>query len=200
MKLVLDAAAYAYLGEDAAIDHEHPLIQQIAADLLHTGGGSDEGFAQAAFEYVRDEIRHSMDAGDSEVTWRASDVLEKRTGLCYAKSHAYVALLRAAGVPAGLCYQRLSMDEGGFALHGLTAVCLDGVWTRQDPRGDRPGVHTEFAPVGEWLAYEVRPAAGEVDYPTVYAAPHPAVLSVLRSWDDCQALCDGHLPAELENP
>ncbi len=197
MNLVFDAPAYAYLGDDAAIDHEHPLIQSLASDLLHTGGGSDEGFAQAAFEYVRDQVRHSMDARDREVTWRASDVLSRRTGLCYAKSHAYVALLRAAGIPAGLCYQRLALFEASYALHGLTAVCLDGTWTRQDPRGNRPGLTTEFSPVGEWLAYQARPEAGEIDYPTVHASPHPAVLSVLQKWDDCQALCDGHLPSEL---
>jgi transglutaminase-like putative cysteine protease len=197
VNLLLAAPAYAYLGDDAAIDHEHPLIQSLASELLHTGGGSDEGYAQVAFEYVRDEIRHSQDAGDRVVTWRASDVLERETGLCYAKSHAYVALLRAAGIPAGLCYQRLASSAGGYVLHGVTAVCLDGTWIRQDPRGNRPGVTTEFSPAGEWLAYSIRPEAGEIDYPTVYASPHPAVLSVLQRWHDCRALCEGHLPSEL---
>ena len=197
MNLELDSPAYAFLGDDVAIDHEHPLVQSLASGLLHTGGGSDEGYAQACFEFVRDEVRHSMDAGDSAVTWRASDVLAQRTGLCYAKSHAYVALLRAAGIPAGLCYQRLALDGDRFALHGIVAVCLDGAWTRQDPRGNNPDVTTEFAPVGEWLAYPVRPEAGEIDYPTVYASPPAAVLSVLQQWDDCQALCDGHLPPAL---
>ncbi|MCW2914984.1 MAG: transglutaminase domain protein [Actinomycetia bacterium] len=190
------AEPWEYLGADEAIDIEHPLVQTTAAQL--PAGEGDAVFARAAFELVRDTITHSMDAGDRRVTWRASDVLHERTGLCYAKSHAYVALLRAAGIPAGLCYQRLACDEAGsaHALHGLTAVCLDGSWFRVDPRGNKPGVQAEFSLGEERLAYRVRPELGEIDYPEVYASPHPAVLDALQRHDDCLELCRGHLPAE----
>jgi transglutaminase-like putative cysteine protease len=186
-----------YLGADQAIDLEHPLVQEMAARL--PAGDGDVVFARAAYELVRDTITHSMDARDRRVTWRASDVLRERTGLCYAKSHAYVALLRAAGIQAGLCYQRLARDEAGsaHALHGLTAVCLDGSWFRLDPRGNRPGVQAEFSLTAERLAYVVRPELGEIDYPEVYAGPHPAVLEALQRHQDCLELCDGHLPTEL---
>lgn len=191
MNLVLDSPLYAYLGEDATIDHEHPSIQALASELRGEGG-SDEGYARAAFEYVRDRITHSADAGDRRVPWRASDVLAQGTGLSFAKSHLYVALLRAAGIPSGLCYQRLE-----WGLHGLTALELDGDWTRQDPRGDKPGLTTQFSLEGEWLAFSVRPELGELDYPTVYARPHPAVLSALREATDALALCEAGLPTEL---
>jgi transglutaminase-like putative cysteine protease len=196
VKPELEAPVYAYLGEDEAIDHEHPDIQTLASGLRGEGG-DDTSYARLAFEYVRDEIAHSLDVRDPRVTWRASDVLAQGVGLCFAKSHLYVALLRAAGIPAGLCYQRLSDGNGGHVLHGLAALELDGDWTRQDPRGDRPGLTTQFSLEGEWLAYTVRPELGETDYPTVYVSPHPAVLSVLREWTDVLALCDGHLPGEL---
>ena len=37
------------------------------------------------YEWVRDEIPHSKDAGHEIVTCRASEVLRHRTGICYAK-------------------------------------------------------------------------------------------------------------------
>lgn len=94
-----------YLAASEAIDIEHPLVQSIAAELRT---GDDIAYAHAAFDHVRDRVPHSMDTGDPRVPWRASDVLDQRTGLCYAKSHAYVALLRAGGIQAGLAYQQAS--------------------------------------------------------------------------------------------
>ncbi|MBI2949982.1 MAG: hypothetical protein HYY23_20300 [Verrucomicrobia bacterium] len=46
--------------------------------------------------------------------------MEHRAGFCYAKSHLLAALLRARGIPAALCYQRLAFDAAGsaFCLHG----------------------------------------------------------------------------------
>lgn len=68
-------------------------------------------------------------------------------------------------------------------MHGLIAVRLPGRdrWDRQDPRGNKPGVDAQFSLDEERLAWPVRPEAGEVDYPVLYAAPHPAVLRGLRS-------------------
>ncbi|UUU20040.1 transglutaminase domain-containing protein [Streptomyces sp. DSM 40750] len=174
----------AYLAADEAIDHHHPRVRQTAA-YLAKGVADSYGYARAAFEYVRDTIPHSQDVGDPRVTWRASDVLEHRTGICYAKAHALAALLRAEDIPTALCYQRLAHDDGdGHAVHGLVAVRFHGAWHRQDPRGDKPGVNTRFSLDGERLAYVPDPEAGESDYPTLYAEPHPAVLAALRAAPD----------------
>lgn len=56
----------------------------------------------------------------------ASEVLLEGTGFCYAKCQLLVAMLRANGIPAGFCYQRLMRDDTGttFVLHGLAAVHL----------------------------------------------------------------------------
>ena len=62
-------------------------------------------FTRAAFEWVRDSIGHSYDVSDPRITLSATEVLEHRVGLCYAKSHLLAALLRAEGIPTGLCYQ-----------------------------------------------------------------------------------------------
>jgi len=194
--LKLAAEPWEYLGSDEAIDVEH---EQIVATAAGMRTGDDVTFARTAFEFVRDEIAHSLDARDRRVTWRASDVLRTRTGLCFAKAHLLVALLRAGGVEAGLCYQRLSDDAGGFVLHGLAAVLLEDHWVRLDPRGNRPGVEVEFSATEDRLAYRARPELGEVDYLTVYPSPHPTVLRALRSHDDCIAMCEqGGLPSSLE--
>ncbi|MEV7616258.1 transglutaminase family protein [Streptomyces sp. NPDC089799] len=180
----------AYLAADETIDHGHPLVQE-TADALWTATGDAYSYAEAAFEFVRDTIPHSADSGDVRVSWRASDVLATRNGICYAKSHALAALLRARGIPTALCYQRLTEDGGSDpAVHGLVAVLLPGEsgWARQDPRGNKPGVDARFSLHGEQLAFPVRPELGEVDYPVLYAAPHPAVLRSLRESPDRPAL------------
>lgn len=173
----------AYLAADDVIDHHDPVVRETAA-LLAEGTRNAHEYAEAAFEYVRDAIPHSFDSGDPRVTWRASDVLEQRNGICYAKSHALTALLRSRGIPAGLCYQRLTEDDGSDpALHGLIALRLPGAdrWSRLDARGNKPGVDAQFSLVTERLAFPVRPELGECDYPLVHAAPLPAVVACLRA-------------------
>ncbi|MEU3405904.1 transglutaminase family protein [Streptomyces sp. NPDC006670] len=177
---------HAYLASSEAIDHWHPLVQE-TADTLWASTGDAYSYAEAAFELVRDTIPHSADSGDPRVTWRASDVLATRNGICYAKSHALVALLRAQGIPAGLCYQLLGEDDGsGLAIHGLVALRLPGreEWSRVDARGNKPGVDARFSLDREQLAFPVRPELGEIDYPGLYDAPHPATLKVLQESAD----------------
>ncbi|MFI1279970.1 transglutaminase family protein [Streptomyces sp. NPDC020858] len=189
---------HAYLASDTAIDHWHPLVQD-TADALWSTTGDAYSYAKAAFEFVRDTIPHSADSGDERVTWRASDVLSTRNGICYAKSHALVALLRAQGVPAGLCYQRLADDDGtNHLVHGLIALRLPGSdrWARLDPRGNKPGVDARFDLDREQLAFPVRPELGEIDHPELYAAPHPAALRALQESADRPELWR-RLPTEL---
>ncbi|MBW5424802.1 transglutaminase [Streptomyces sp. BG9H] len=174
----------AYLAADDVIDHHHPLVCETAARLAARAADSYV-YAQAAYEYVRDTIPHSADSGDMRVTWRASDVLAQGTGICHAKAHALAALLRAEDIPAALCYQRLTHDAGtGHCVHGLVAVRFHGRWHRQDCRGNKPGVDAQFSLAGERLAFLPDAKSNEMDYPVLYAAPHPVVLSVLKSAPD----------------
>ncbi|MER5851951.1 transglutaminase domain-containing protein [Streptomyces sp. NPDC002012] len=176
----------AYLAADEAIDHEHSLVQD-TVDGLRSNTIDAYTYAAAAYAFVRDTIPHSADSGDMRVAWRASDVLATRNGICHAKSHALAALLRAAGIPTALCYQGLGEQNGDPGpVHGLIAVRLPGRdrWDRQDPRGNKPGVDAHFSLDEERLAWPIRPEFNEVDYPVLYAAPHPAVLRGLRSAED----------------
>ncbi|WP_433061694.1 transglutaminase-like domain-containing protein [Dactylosporangium sp. CS-033363] len=184
-----------YLAADDIVQVPHPAVRTLAA-RLRSSHPSDRSFAQAAYEFVRDEVRHSFDADDPRVTVRASEVLEHRVGLCFAKSHLLAALWRSSGVPAGLCYQRLSTGDG-FVLHGLAAVYLDGAWHKQDPRGNKPGVDAQFSLDGPRLAFPVDLAAGERDYAQIFAEADANVLSVLRETTDVLTLRLGGLPSDV---
>jgi ribosomal protein S18 acetylase RimI-like enzyme len=186
----------AYLHEDEIVDWTDSPVAALAR-ALRRAAPSPVGFARSAFEHVRDNVAHSVDAADPRVTLTASQTLAHGVGLCYAKSHLLVALLRAEGVPAGLCYQRLCDDDGGHVVHGLVAVHLAGGWHRLDPRGNRPGIDARFSLASECLAWSTRPELGEIDYPRVYADPHPAVVAVLRTATDALALVRDGLPSRL---
>ncbi|MFF3643344.1 transglutaminase domain-containing protein [Streptomyces sp. NPDC002564] len=186
----------AYLAADEAIDHLHPLVRETAARLAAQATDSYV-YARAAYEFVRDTISHSADSGDPRVTWRASDVLAQGTGICHAKAHALAALLRAEDIPTALSYQLLTHDVGsGHCLHGLVAVRFGGAWHRQDPRGNKPGVDARFSLTGERLAFLPDAESNEMDYPVLYAAPHPVVLRVMKEAPDRPYLWE-HLPDAL---
>lgn len=167
-----------YLGADDVVQATAPEVV-VLADRLRAGTKDEVVFARAAFNWVRDEIAHAGDAGDPRFAVSACEVLADGAGWCYAKSHLLAAVLRAGGVPTGLCYQWLT-DGDGYVMHGLVAVHLSGGWHRQDPRGNKPGVAAEFSLTGERLAWPVDPARGEIDFPEVHAVPAAGVLAALR--------------------
>lgn len=183
-----------YLAESGIIDYSHPLVRELAGRLAE-GKESDEAVAKACFEFVCDAIRHTGDACDPVTTLRASDVLEKRTGWCYAKSHLLAALLRANGIPAGFCYQRLSCSEyetGVYCLHGLNAVYLKRYgWYRCDPRGNKEGVDARFTPPVEKLAFDLGP--NEYDVEGIFAEPIELVVRALRINDTYEKMV-GNFP------
>jgi len=183
-----------YLKPSAIIDSDHPDVAGKAEELA-AGCTTDREIAERCFLFVRDGILHSWDHKKNPVTLKASDVLRYGTGFCYAKSHLLAALLRANGIPAGLCYQRLVSGEFGqaFFLHGLNAVWLEGYgWYRADARGLKPGHDAAFTPPAEVLPYVAR-APGEAELPEIWDEPLPAIVDVLTRFDDIEAV-RRHLP------
>jgi transglutaminase-like putative cysteine protease len=175
-----------FLRATPVIDHDNPAVQKKALALAE-GCTGDVEIARACFTFVRDGIRHSWDFKENPVTLSASEVLEHRTGYCFAKSHLLAALLRANAIPAGLCYQRLKnhADVGpAFYLHSLNAVWLEDYgWYRADARGNRAGVHAEFTPPEEQLAF-VPGEPGESDLTGIFSDPLPVVVSLLSTYTD----------------
>lgn len=174
----------AYLADSKVIDW-HTLIVRNKATELSENLIDKKVIARKCFEFVRDEIKHSMDYQMSPATCKASDVLKYGTGFCYAKSHLLAALLRANNIPAALCYQRLTLDDDGkngpYCLHGLNAIYLEEFgWFRVDPRGNKAGVDAQFCPPIEKLAFSIR-VDGEADLPERYAEPLDVVVQVLQN-------------------
>ena len=172
-----------YLSASRYIDWESASIKSLA-ESLSSNDSSDEIIAKNSFEWVRDNIKHSSDYKMNPVTCKASDVLTHKTGYCYAKSHLLAALLRANRLPAGLCYQRLSVGDKGapYCLHGLNAVYLKNHgWYRIDARGNKPGVDAQFTPPQEQLAFALNDSF-EADLPEIWAAPLPVVVEALEKY------------------
>ncbi|MCA9060520.1 MAG: transglutaminase family protein [Planctomycetaceae bacterium] len=188
-----------FLAADEVIDWGHPTIVELA-NRLTTGLRDDEAIARHLFEWVRDQIQHSMDFGRDEITCTASDVLRLGTGFCFGKSHLLAALLRASGIPVGFCYQRLSINDKGppCCLHGFNAVYLARYgWYRLDPRGNTATIHAAFSPPVERLAFQ--PALEcEADLPEIHAAPLPVVISVLNSCESASEFA-GNLYQTVES-
>ena len=143
-----------YLENTDIVDFQEVTVRSLA-EALHSSDHVET--AKRCFEWVRDQVRHSLDHGDDQVTLKASEVLREKTGLCYSKSHLLAALLRANGIPCGFVYQRLALNDEGtaFCLHGLNAIRLPEYgWYRVDARGSRPSVTTRFNPPHESFAFE----------------------------------------------
>lgn len=172
-----------FLQPTDIIDSTHPSIVAQAAEIAGDAT-DDEVIAERCFKWVRDSVRHSSDYQLPVVTCTASDVLRHRAGFCYAKSHLLAALLRARGIPAALCYQRLAEDDTAtnFFLHGLVAIHLRRHgWYRVDPRGDKPGISSGFNPPAEHLPYTPR-LKGGMDVPGRFLDAMACVVTTLRQW------------------
>lgn len=171
-----------FLAASTIIDWTHPAVLA-KAQALRGELPDERAIVAACFHFVRDEIKHCSDFHLDTLTCKASDVLAHGTGFCFAKSHLLAALLRANGIAAGLCYQRLTLDDDKppFTLHGLNAVYLPELgWYRLDARGNRVDIDAQFTPPIERLAFAAK-VAGEADLPGIWAEPLPAIVELLTS-------------------
>ncbi|NEU73037.1 transglutaminase family protein [Hassallia byssoidea VB512170] len=177
-----------YLKVSEVIDWQHPTIIELAKKIA-LRYETLEAIAKACFEWVRDEIYHSYDYQMNPLTCRASDVLKYKTGYCFAKSHLLAALLRANNIPAGFCYQRLSINDNGepYSLHGFNALYLPKIgWYRVDARGNRNNVDAQFVPPKEQLAYKIQ-FPQEADFENIFSEPLSIVVEALQAysqWND----------------
>ncbi|MDR3542084.1 MAG: transglutaminase-like domain-containing protein [Desulfosporosinus sp.] len=173
MKLILESEElHNYLKQSLDIDYSHLLIREKVLDLYQECD-SEITKIKIAYNFVRDEIAHSLDIKSPRITRRASEVLAYKEGKCSAKSNLLAALLRAINIPTGLCYQRVTLGdtpESGYGLHALNAVYIFELkkWIRLDARGNKDGVNAQFSTEEEHLAFPIRTYYDEIDYPTIY--------------------------------
>jgi transglutaminase-like putative cysteine protease len=189
-----------YLRSSPSIDHEDEEVRRLLDERGWPALDEVEA-ARRAFEFVRDEVRHSWDIRSHRITRTAADVLRHREGLCFAKAMLLAALLRGLRIPSGLTHQRLTLGdtpETGFSVHGLNTVYLapPGRWIRLDARGNKAGIDAQFSLGAEKLAFPVRAQHGEVDYLDNLPEPHPVVARALDRHADLFDLVEA-LPERL---
>lgn len=202
MKLYLEYKDISkYLLADTYVDFDKEIIKSKSVKLF-----DEEMYevtkTKVAFEYVRDEISHSWDIQSERVTRTASEALEHKEGICYAKSMLLAALLRNQGIPTGFCYQRLTLGdtpETGYCIHALNAVFLSSLnrWIRLDARGNTNGVNAQFSIEDEQLAFPIRTEYDEVDYPTIFASPIEITTQTLQNSTNCIDMMKFKLPTLL---
>lgn len=190
----------AYLAASDVIDFEQPEIRELAIQLSQAET-TDFARAKRIYEFVRDQVAHTFDIRGDIITCAASEVLQHRQGICFAKSHLLAALLRCIGIPTGLCYQRLLFEQENvpeFTLHGLNAIFLASIdrWIRVDARGNKPGVQAEFSLEQEEIAFPVRVELNETDDARIYTQPNCNVIAALRNSATIAQLIQ-NLPDEL---
>ena len=148
--------AESYLESTEYLDADHPLVVALAEKLTH-GAESDVERIGAIYLDVRDLRYDVLDsfrylaAGQRS----ASAVLEHGVAFCMGKASSFVALSRAAGVPARVAFQTLDSPEKEFlspevrALwggkhgrplpwHSLGEAFLNGRWVKLDATIDAP--------------------------------------------------------------
>ncbi|HMK47342.1 MAG TPA: transglutaminase family protein [Methanocella sp.] len=183
----------AYLRHTYLIDFDDHGVSLLASAVA---GETREETVRQAFEMVRDRYPHSCDARKDEVACSASDVIRLGHGLCYAKSMLLAALLRYNGIPAGFCYERIRQEAGGFVLHGLNTVLLEGKWKKIDARGNNDHVHVTWSRFHDMLAYPPDTSAGGLELPGNYPDPRPEVVQILLAGPDISTVLQ-KLPGDL---
>jgi transglutaminase-like putative cysteine protease len=190
-----------YLLELNEVNYSNAIIKMKADELFNLSQTEIEK-ARIAFQFVRDEVSHSWDIQSKRVTCNASEVLDFKEGICYAKSHLLASLLRSQGIPTGFCYQRLMLfdtPEKGYCIHAINAIFLKSFnkWIRVDARGNKEGIDAQFSIEVEKLAFPINEELDEKDYPVIYAKPHPKIVAVLEENTDALEMYKYHLPESL---
>jgi transglutaminase-like putative cysteine protease len=134
-----------YLASTEFIESAAPEITALAASLRRA---TPQETAVALFDWVRDEVRYDPWAAiDGREWYRATKVLERRSGYCVQKAVLLAALARAAGIPTRLGFAdvrnhqsppklRELMGTDVFVFHGYVEFRLGERWVKATPAFD----------------------------------------------------------------
>ena len=127
--------------------------------LLSSRDGDDVRTAVCIFNWLRDEVKYSFDFWNV----KASETLLKMSGMCANKANLQVAMLRAAGIPAGYgtlrikreAIRTISNDEiyvksSDSIIHVYCCVLLQKQWVSADATVDEELYDAAYLEVPDW--------------------------------------------------
>jgi hypothetical protein len=119
------------------------------------------------------------------------------------------ALLRFAGIPAGICYQRICIDDPEcpslsypldttLVLHAVNAVFINTLnrWERIDVRGNSGKINAQFSLEQEQLAFSIHPEYDEDDDSVIYHDTPTCITHALEYYNTAQQLHE-NLPSYI---
>ena len=172
-----------FLEETEYVDWKDMLITRETSQTI-IGCKTDEDKVKAVFEFVRDGITNAMNIDSVALPWTASTTVRAMVGTDDSKAMVFAAMVRALGIPAGFCYQRLTVvddDSEGYYLHCYNAVYLDGKWIKVDASGRLGARDATFCKIEPDLAFIPREVYGESNISGIFARPYEKSMDVLKS-------------------
>lgn len=137
-----------YLKPTFFIDSQSEVVTKLAQEL--SAGKEKVEVAISTFNYVRDEIKYTIDITQYETPddMKASTTIQRKIGFCIPKSVALVALLRANDIPARLHFADIInhripphileiLQTNVMVFHGYAEVYL-GKWIKLTPSFQTP--------------------------------------------------------------
>ena len=134
-----------YMQPTDYFDFDEESVRAFAFSSV-SGASSAKEKAIKLFYAVRDTIRYDpYSISLDPTTYKASSVLDARSGFCLPKANLLIACARATGIPADigladvmnhLCTERLRRMMGGkelFLHHGFAVLHIDGTWVKAAP-------------------------------------------------------------------
>ena len=138
----------ACLAPTEVIDSDHPAIIEYAR---HVSGNGRDSIAKACalFDAVRDEVAYNpVTHFYRQSHYKASNVLERKSGYCVSKACLLCALGRAVGIPTRMGFADIRnhgaapqivemMGTNIFTYHGYVEFFLEERWVKATPAFDR---------------------------------------------------------------
>ncbi len=169
-----------YTKPTKLIDSDNENIKILASKLVE---GSKDFFdlEKKLIEYVNGNVEYNLSTINVEGSFSASQVLERKEGVCDEITILFIALNRALGIPAryvsGYSFSDLFKNEGSWLGHAWVEVYYDGEWipfdlTYQEYLHLDP-LHVAFKKTAipnrednnyEWRGYNVKIDLSKVNY------------------------------------
>jgi hypothetical protein len=131
LRATVEPALLPYLQPSAFVQSGHPAIKRQAKKIVE----GTETVRQAALA-IHDWVYKNVRKDPTTSLPSAIDVLHTMRGDCNEHTVLYVALARAAGIPARVCMGVVYIN-GAFYYHAWPAV-YDGQWVELDPTFNQP--------------------------------------------------------------